>query len=84
VDTFDARKSFRWLLFGKHSRAMEDNIAQLDQAENPPRGIELVRMYYNSLLLEKWHRGVLPYKDQEPDLWRKAEKLAARQLSTRE
>jgi hypothetical protein len=78
ADTFDARQSFRWLLFGKRSLGKDSNIAQLDQGTTPMHGSPLERMYYNSLLLEKWHRGVLPYANyQEQQLMRAAKKKAA-------
>jgi hypothetical protein len=87
ADDYDARKSFRWLLFGKHlhgeemARHRDHVFAVLDQDDTPRDGATpLERMYYNTLLLEKWHRGVLPSNEQGEELRRKARVLAGRQV----
>jgi hypothetical protein len=94
ADDYDARKSFRWLVWGKHrynhgatnvatATHRQRLFAVLDQHDVPEKGDPLVRMYYNSLLLEKWHRGVLPSVSQGQELYKKATDLTRKHLQVK-
>ena len=61
-DEFGGAESFWRLLFRAPAHVPVDERAALHQKDNPGETREdaLARMYYNMLLLEKWHGGSIP------------------------
>jgi subtilisin family serine protease len=63
LDEFSGSESFWRLLFRIPANVPTSDRAQLDQSDLPKdinRQQALARMYYNMLLLQKWHSGALP------------------------
>jgi hypothetical protein len=61
-DEFGGAESFWRLLFRAPAHVPASDRAQLNQTDIPGETKEnaLARMYYNMLLLEKWHGGAIP------------------------
>jgi len=62
-DEFSGDESFWRLLFRVPANVPASERAQLDQSDLPKdasRQEALARIYYNMLLLQKWHGGSLP------------------------
>ncbi|MBV8102682.1 MAG: S8/S53 family peptidase [Verrucomicrobia bacterium] len=78
-DEFSGNDSFWRLLFRAPANVPDQVRAQLDQSDlpkNAPREEALARIYYNMLLLQKWHGGSIPKKSAEAGLRAKAWQLA--------
>lgn len=80
LDEFSGSESFWRLLFRIPANVPTDDRAQLDQNDLPKaasRQQSLARIYYNMLLLQKWHGGSLPIHGAAEDgLKAKALRLA--------
>ena len=74
-DYFDGARSFLSLLGLQtlHHVAITDR-ADLKQRPNKTetQAIALQRLYYNMMLLRKWHGGSIPRKEEESIYWRRA------------
>jgi hypothetical protein len=74
-DYFDGARSFLSLLGLQtlHHVAITDR-ADLKQRPNKTetQAIALQRLYYNMILLRKWHGGSIPWKEEESIYWRRA------------
>src|SRR5439155_1750283 len=83
-DYFDGARSFL-SLFGLqtlHHVAITDR-ADLKQRPNKTENqvVALQRLYYNMMLLRKWHGGSIPRKEEESIYWRRAgQKAGAAEL----
>lgn len=79
-DEFNGSESFWRLLFRIPAHVPAEDRAQLDQSDLPKaagREQALARIYYNMLLLQKWHGGSLPtHGAAEDGLKAKASRLA--------
>ncbi len=79
-DEFSGDESFWRLLFRIPAHVPASERAQLDQSDLPKdtsRQQALARIYYNMLLLQKWHGGSLPtHGTAEDGLKAKASRLA--------
>ena len=80
-DEFSGDQSFWRLLFRIPASVPESKRARLDQSDLPKgasRQQALARIYYNMLLLQKWHGGSLPtHGTPENNLRAKATRLAS-------
>jgi hypothetical protein len=74
-DYFDGARSFMSLLGLQtlHHVAITDR-ANLKQRPNKTKNqaVALQRLYYNMMLLCKWHGGSIPRKEEESIYWRRA------------
>ena len=78
-DEFSGNDSFWRLVFRAPANIPDDVRAQLDQGDlpkNTTREQALTRIYYNMLLLQKWHGGSIPKKGAVDGLRAKAWQLA--------
>jgi subtilisin family serine protease len=83
-DYFDGARSFLSLLGLQtlHHVAITDR-ADLKQRPNKTENqvVALQRLYYNMMLLRKWHGGSIPRKEEESIYWRRAgQKAGAAEL----
>jgi subtilisin family serine protease len=83
-DYFDGARSF-FSLFGFQTR---HHVAPTDRAglrQRPARGerenVALQRLYYNMMLLRKWHGGGIPRKEEECAYWLRAGRKAKTQFA---
>jgi hypothetical protein len=78
-DEFSGNNSFWRLLFRVPANVPDQVRAQLDQTDLPKdatREQALARIYYNMLLLQKWHGGSIPKKGAVDGFKAKACQLA--------
>ena len=78
-DEFSGNESFWRLLFRNPANIPDSIRAPLDQTDlpkNTTRERALTRIYYNMLLLQKWHGGSIPKKNAVDGLKAKALQLA--------
>lgn len=78
-DYFDGARSFRGIFGLQTLRSVDINHrAVLSQRarshETRPKALE--RLYFNMLLLEKWHHGAIPRRDEREDYWARAHQKA--------
>jgi subtilisin family serine protease len=74
-DYFDGARSFL-SLFGLQTRHHVCSTCRAGLRQTPIRGenetLALQRLYYNMMLLRKWHGGAIPRKDEESAYWEHA------------
>jgi subtilisin family serine protease len=83
-DYFDGARSL-FSIFGfqtKNHVALTDR-ADLRQRPNrrETQNVALQRLYYNMMLLRKWHGGAIPRKEEEGAYWRRAGRKAGVELA---